>query len=267
MKDTVSRNRNSIRGIVSRGGRSGPIVSRKESVNVVVTRNGDAITTLRDVDTIEIGDKAKILERGRGFVGKAQPGTNDVADGASNGLRGTGESKVIHLAKEEHKRTFEGGFVNGAVVSSRLEVQGVREENAVDVMFPKTSRFGMALESMTDGKDKRPVKLDGKTVFEPVGIGIVNGDKSRKVGRRRMGKSVLGIGTKDEMVKAGGQGKEESLDGLLNSRTVGGSHGMESRGGPSGAVTAVARAAITIALDVVLPVWAEDNGLGRAGNR
>jgi hypothetical protein len=42
---------------------------------------------------------------------------------------------------------------------------------------------------------------------------------------------------------------------------------MESRGGPSGAVTAVARAAITIALDVVLPVGAEDDSLGRARNR
>jgi hypothetical protein len=55
----------------------------------------DAITTLRNVDTIEIGDKAKILERWRGFVGKSQPGADDVADGTSNGLRGTGEGKVI----------------------------------------------------------------------------------------------------------------------------------------------------------------------------
>jgi hypothetical protein len=86
-------------------------VSRKESVNVVVTKNGDAITTLRNVDTIEIGDKAKILEWWRGFVGKSQPGANDVADGASNGLRGTGEGKVIHLLEEEeHKRTVKGGL-------------------------------------------------------------------------------------------------------------------------------------------------------------
>ena len=70
MKDSVSRNGNSIGGIVSSGRWSRPIVSL-ESVNVVVTRNGDAITTLRDVDTIEIGDKAKIRERWRGFVVKA----------------------------------------------------------------------------------------------------------------------------------------------------------------------------------------------------
>jgi hypothetical protein len=74
-------------------------VSREESVNVVVTRNGDAITTLRNVNTIEIGDKAKILERRGGLVGKSQPGADDVADGTSNWLRGTGESKVIHLAE------------------------------------------------------------------------------------------------------------------------------------------------------------------------
>jgi hypothetical protein len=242
-------------------------VSREESVNVVVTRNGDAITTLRNVNTIEIGDKAKILERRGGLVGKSQPGADDVADGASNGLRGTGDGKVIHLAEEEHKGTVEGGFVNGAVVSSRAEVQGVREENAVDMMFPKTTRFGVALESMTDREDKGSVELDMKTVFIPFGIGIVDRDESREVGRRGMGKSILGIGTIDKMVMAGGQGKKEALDGLLYSRAVGGNHGMESRGGPSGAVTAVARAAITIALDVVLPVWAEDNGLGRAGNR
>jgi hypothetical protein len=128
-------------------------------------------------------------------------------------------------------------------VSSRAEVQGWREENAVDMMFPKTTRFGMALESVTDWKDKGSVELGMKTVFVPFGIGIVNRDKSRKVGWRGVGKSILGIGTIDEMVMAGGQGKKEALDGLLNSRAVGGNHGMESRGSPSGAVAAVARAA------------------------
>ncbi len=94
------------------------------------------------------------------------------------------------MADEEHKRTVEGGFVNGAVVSSRAEVQGWREENAVDVMFPKTARYGMALESVMDWKDKGSVDLGVKNGFVPFGIGIVNRDKSRKGGRRGVGKSI-----------------------------------------------------------------------------
>jgi hypothetical protein len=231
-------------------------VGRKEAVNVVVTGNRDAITALHDVDTVEIGDKAKIFEWWGGLIGKAQTGANDVADGTGNRLGGTGDSKVIHLAEEEHKRILEGGLVDGAVVGSRAEVQGFREEDAVDVMFPETTRFGMALESMTDWKDKGPIELGVKTVFVPFGIWVVNRDKCRKVRRRRMGKSVLGIGTIDEMVMAGGQGKKEALDGLLNSRAIGRGHGMKGRGSPRGAIAAVARAAITIALDVVLPVGA-----------
>jgi hypothetical protein len=58
----------------------------------------------------------------------------------------TGKGKVVDLAKEINRFVVEGGSVDASIVDSGDKAQLV--ENGVDVCFPKTTGFRVALKSM-----------------------------------------------------------------------------------------------------------------------
>jgi len=65
----------------------------------------------------------------------------------------------------------------------------------------------VALESVLNGKDERAVDGSTKTVVVPIGVGIIDGDKSGNGGRRRMGIGIGSITTKNVEALSGAQSK------------------------------------------------------------
>ena len=78
---------------------------------------------------------------------------------------------------------FEDSVVDGFIVCGRVELEFVGRKDGVDVRFPEVTGFGVTLESVLNGKDERAVDGSTETVVVPIGIGIVDGDKSGN-GRR-----------------------------------------------------------------------------------
>ena len=86
------------------------------------------------------------------------------------------------------------------------------------MLFPEFAGFRVALKSMKDWEDKRAVYLLLEPVFIPVGISIVNRYKGRSFGWWGMRIGVLSVTTINSVVFPCSEGKEKSLDGLLNTR-------------------------------------------------
>ena len=127
-------------------------------------------------------------------------------------------------------------------------------ENFIDVLFPKMARFWVALEGALDGKGLATVKSDSKAFLIPFGILIVNFDKSRNGRGRGMGECILGIATEKLVIESGGEGKEESLDGLINACRV--RLGKSTKKGCSArrSIATIPRTTSTVILDMVLPM-------------
>lgn len=81
-----------------------------------------------------------------------------------------------------------------------------------------------------------------------------------------MGEGIFSITAKDLVVELRGQGKEQTLNRLLNTGRVSFNEFVEGRCCARRAITAVASATSAIPFDVILPMLAEDDGGGRSGN-
>ena len=180
---------------------------------------------------------------------------------------GAGEGEVIDLAEEQNAFTSNGGRVNGAIMGGGLETQLGREQDGIDVGLPEAARFRVSLKGMKDGQNLGAVNILTMAFLIPIGVGVVNGDKSGCLGWRGVGIGILGIATVDFVTKLGSEGKEKSLDGLLNTGGVCGCNAMENGGRFRGTITTVAGAAGPITFNRILPVGPEDNGLVRFRNR
>lgn len=133
-------------------------MSAKDAIDVVGTREDNAVVELGDVDTIEIGNQTEIAERGRRFTGELQLQTNLLVERDSNRLRGGSKGKVVNLAQEQKRGTKVRTRINGAIVGSGAEAKGGGGQNRVDVRFPEATRFRVTLESMLDREDIGAVK-------------------------------------------------------------------------------------------------------------
>ena len=79
---------------------------------------------------------------------------------------------------------------------------------------------------MENRQDLGAVQRCVEAMFIPVSVGIINGYEGRCFGGRGVGESILGITTIDLVTLQCSQGKEEALDGLLNTRGVGGGNAV-----------------------------------------
>ena len=101
-------------------------------------------------------------------------------------------------------------------MSSALELELRGLEDPGDMFFPKLSRFGMALESMKNREYEGSIQLNIEAMFVPIGICIVDRDKCRCLGWRRVGICILGIATIDLVVFPSCKGKEKALHRLFD---------------------------------------------------
>lgn len=124
----------------------------------------------------------------------------------------------------------------------------------------------MTLKSMLDRKNHGSIQYDTKSGVIPVGILIVNGNKTRGWWWR-VGVGILCIATKYKETELSRKSHEQPLDMLINTGGVGHSNGMEGGEVARGAIAAIARAASTITFNMVLPMGAEDRGARRAAYR
>ena len=70
-----------------------------------------------------------------------------------------------------------------------------RTKDGRDVLFPEFSGFGVALESMQDRQDQRAVQFDFEPMLIPIGVGVIDGDKSGRLRGRRVRIRILSITT------------------------------------------------------------------------
>jgi hypothetical protein len=99
--------------------------------------------------------------------------------------------------------------------------------------------------------------------FEPVSVGVVNGNKSGHGGRRLMSKGIHSVTTVYPKIEFRSQGKEVLLNGLFNTGGVYFGRGVE-RGGSSSSsrkVATVTRTTSANTLVVILPIWAKNNSV------
>ena len=129
---------------------------------------------------------------------------------------GAGEGEVIDLAEEQNAFTADGGGVNGAIMGGGPETQLGREKDRIDVGLPEAARFRVSLKGMKSGQNLGAVNILTMAFLIPIGVGVVNGDKSGCLGWRGVGIGILGIATVDFVTKLGSEAKEKALDGLLN---------------------------------------------------
>ena len=95
----------------------------------------------------------------------------------------------------------ERAAINGAIVGGGLEAKVGESEDAGNMGFPKSTRFGVALKGMLDRKDFLAVDVSAKTIAIPVSVGIVNKYVCRTVRWGGVGVSVFGVATVDVEVK------------------------------------------------------------------
>jgi hypothetical protein len=77
-----------------------------------------------------------------------------------------------------------------------------------------------------------------------------------------VGIGILGISSKDEIVKLSREGTEKTKDGDLDARGIRFSKLVKAGGGTGRTVTTMARTTFATGLDLVLPMGPEDNGIG-----
>ena len=100
---------------------------------------------MSDIKTVIISEETKVMEWRCGFMVHLDVQTNLGVDFLGKCLIRTGDSKVINLMKEEDFVTFVDGVIDGTVMCSTFEVKIRLCKDAIDVFFPKTSRFGVSL--------------------------------------------------------------------------------------------------------------------------
>jgi len=181
---------------------------------------------------------------------------NAIIDGSGKVLIRTGKGEVIHLAENENKGAFNGGRVDGAVMGSTAETKLRRSEDGINVFLPETAGFRMTLEGMLYRQHMGTVQALAKLVFIPISVGVINSHEGGMLRRRGMGIGISGIPTIHTVSQMSSKGKEEALDGLFNTRGVGGGNAMEKGSSFRRSIATIVRAASAIMLDRVLPVWA-----------
>jgi hypothetical protein len=182
-----------------------PAMGSQESLDVRGTVDFDVVTSLRKIDTVKGGSKAKVDERGSGLIGQLKLVTN----GGKNLFRdfriGAGNGEVIDLAAQENGlRTKLVGDVNVALVGGGTETKFGRGKNPIDVRLPEAAAFGMTLESTSHGNHHRSIKSDAIFLEVPISEDVVDGKKSGNRRARRVGIGILGITGEDGVVERGG---------------------------------------------------------------
>ena len=156
-----------------------------------------------------------------------------------DGRIGAGKGKIIHLAEEEDTLAIDSGLVDVAFMGGGLEIESRIVKNCINMLFPTNTRLGVALEGTLDREDEAAVQTDLEGGKIPIRIGIIDADKSRDRGRRRMGISILSVATKSGKVECSGKCEEEALGGLFHARGVSFSEGVEAGRGTGGAITTI----------------------------
>ena len=73
---------------------------------------------------------------------------NDVKDVFGNVFSRGGQIKIINLPKKVNVMAFESGFVDAFIMSCRLEAKIRESKDAIDMFFPESATFWMALECL-----------------------------------------------------------------------------------------------------------------------
>ena len=221
---------------------------------------------MMNIKAIVVIQKAKVLERGGIFGRKLKALANATIKVLGNGFSSTSKGEIINLSEKEDGVARPSASIDGTVVSGGSQLKLRREENLVDMFFPKAARFRMALQGMENGEDKGSIQFDSKAVFIPVSIGIINVDKSWSFRRRTVGKCISSIASKDLETFVGSQGKEQPLDVLINTRGVTLGHSMKDWSCSGRSITTTARSACAISFNMILPMNTKYNGIVRFGN-
>jgi hypothetical protein len=233
-----------------------PHVSLKEALNIRSAGDFDVVLSLIDVHTVEGSEDA--------VAGEVDAESDGGNNGASSVDVSTGDGQIVDLTAEKDAMIVESTRVDVAFVCGGLEPKV--GEYDVDVSFPEGAGFGMTLEGMLYGEDKGTIKENTVASVVPVCIGIVDADKCRRLGGRRVGVGVVGVGGQNNHAETGGKRKEETHAGLFNAGSVGLSHSMEFGGGACGTVTTISGFAGPVSLERICPMLAEYNGVRRGGN-
>jgi hypothetical protein len=135
------------------------------------------------------------------------------------------------VASDKGERdAFHGGITDVLLLRGGLETEFGIGQNSVDVCFPESSSFRMALKSVKNWERKVTCKSDTIFIKVPIQVGVVNEDIRGKGRCRRMGEGILGVKAADQVVEGGAEGKEETENRLFNTGSTGLSHGMKARG-------------------------------------
>ena len=178
------------------------------------------VVVLVNIESIEVLEETEVVEGSRGFTWKLDVFSNQVIVLLGNGFGWTGQGKVINLTKEKDLVTLESGRVDGLVMGSGLEVQVGRSKDASNVFFPETAGFRMALKSMKNRENKGAIQSFLEVSFVPISILIVDGDKGQGFRRRGVSESILCIASINAVSELCRESKEETLNGLFDTRRV-----------------------------------------------
>ena len=114
----------------------GPAVGFEDTIEVGGAGEDDGIVILLNVNAVELGEEAKVLERWVVFRGELEAFAEAVVELDGNGFVRAGEGKIINLAEEEDAFSIDDGGVDGFVVGGVAEAKLIRLEDAVDVCLP-----------------------------------------------------------------------------------------------------------------------------------
>jgi len=123
-------------------------MSGEDSVDMFLARKFDGIRVLCNIKSVEVFDKAEMLEWGCIFRWQLQSVANLSMQTLGYFLSRTRHSKIINLTQQEHFSALEIGGVDRFVMCSALEAELWRSQDSSDVLFPEFARFGVALEGM-----------------------------------------------------------------------------------------------------------------------
>ena len=76
-----------------------------------------------DIEAVEVGEKAKVLEGWGGFRGELEAFSYAIVEVASNGFVAAGTGEVIDLAEEKNLFAVDGGGVDRFVMCSSAEAK------------------------------------------------------------------------------------------------------------------------------------------------
>jgi hypothetical protein len=220
-----------------------------------------------EVNAVETGEEALLYKGGESLTRQLELLPDMSVDEFGDGRIRTGESEVIDLTTQQNFHTFDSGLIDVVFMASSTKAKNRVGKNFVDVGFPQAGSFRVALKSMEDREDLPSIQLDTKFGEVPIIVGSIDANESRDRGSGRVCKSILCIAAVNTIVQSSREGKEDTEDGLLDTRGVGLGKSMELGSSTRGAVAAIPRAASTVGFDAVLPVRADNNSIGRRGLR